>query len=178
MISARGADIYSRQEGTDWSGCLQAAIALGNIREMNRTIPLIALALACPVLLSLSPAPTVAQSSADREEWLSLFNGKDLNDWIIKIKHHAYIEVDVPQEGGGVKHWSVEMGSPSILMQSGWKFKDLKAGDKITVELNPLRNGDPGGLLIQATLPDGRVLGNGPGRGPAPSTSAAAPTGR
>jgi len=91
---------------------------------------------------------------------------------------HAYIEVDVPQEGGGVKHWSVEMGSPSILMQSGWKFKDLKAGDKITVELNPLRNGDPGGLLIQATLPDGRVLGNGPGRGPAPSTSAAAPTGR
>jgi len=88
VISARGADIYSRQEGTDWSGCLQAAIALGNIREMNRTIPLIALALACPVLLSLSPAPTVAQSSADREEWLSLFNGKDLNDWIIKIKHH------------------------------------------------------------------------------------------
>jgi hypothetical protein len=94
---------------------------------------------------------------------------------------HAYIEVDVPQEGGGVKHWSVEMGSPSILMQSGWTFKALKAKDKVTVELNPLRNGDPGGLLIQVTLPDGRVLGNGPGRGPAAptaSTAPAAPAGR
>ena len=81
---------------------------------------------------------------------------------------HAYIEIDVPEEKGGVKHWSIEMGSPSILMQSGWKFKDLKHGDKITVRINPLRSGQQGGLLVQATLPDGRTLGNGPGRGPAP----------
>jgi Family of unknown function (DUF6152) len=80
---------------------------------------------------------------------------------------HAYIEMDVPDEKGATKHWSVEMGSPSILMQSGWKFKDLKHGDKITVKISPLKDGKPGGLLVQATLPDGRVLGNGPGRGPA-----------
>jgi hypothetical protein len=80
---------------------------------------------------------------------------------------HAYIEVDVPQAGGGVKQWSVEMGSPSILQQGGWTFKTLKFGDKVTVEISPLRNGDPGGLLVRATLPDGKVLGNGPGRGPA-----------
>src|SRR2546425_2681824 len=79
---------------------------------------------------------------------------------------HAYIEIDVPDDKGVVKHWSVEMGSPSILMQSGWKFKDLKHGDKVTVRISPLRSGQPGGLLIQVTLPDGRVLGNGPGRGP------------
>jgi hypothetical protein len=80
---------------------------------------------------------------------------------------HAYIEIDVPGEKGTVRHWSVEMGSPSILMQSGWKFRDLKHGDKVTVRISPLRDGKAGGLLIQATLPDGRVLGNGPGRGPA-----------
>jgi hypothetical protein len=79
---------------------------------------------------------------------------------------HAYIEIDVPQEGGGVRHWSVEMGSTSILMKGGWKFSTLKKGDKVTVVLNPLKNGQPGGLLIQANLPDGRKLGNGPGRGP------------
>ena len=88
---------------------------------------------------------------------------------------HAYIEMDVSDARGGMKHWSVEMGSPSILMQSGWKFKDLKFGDKVTVTLNPLRSGQSGGLLIQATLADGRVLGNGPGRGPAgPAAPAAA----
>jgi len=33
---------------------------------------------------------------------------------------HVYIEIDVPDEKGVVKHWSVELGSPSILMQAGW----------------------------------------------------------
>jgi hypothetical protein len=42
---------------------------------------------------------------------------------------HSYIEIDVPDEGGAVKHWSIEMGSPSILQQSGWKFSSLKKGD-------------------------------------------------
>jgi len=77
---------------------------------------------------------------------------------------HVYIEIDVPDEKGVVKHWSVELGSPSILMQSGWKFSDVKVSDKITVVLNPLRSGEPGGLLVTATVRDGRVLGNGPGR--------------
>src|SRR5688500_13248360 len=80
---------------------------------------------------------------------------------------HAYIEIDVTDEKGAVKHWIVELGSPSILMQSGWTFRALKFGDKVTVTINPLRSGEFGGLLIQAKLPDGRTLGNGPGRGPA-----------
>jgi hypothetical protein len=79
---------------------------------------------------------------------------------------HSYIEINVPDESGAVKHWSIEMGSPSILQPSGWKHNTLKPGDKLTVILNPLKNGDPGGLLFQANLPDGRKLGNGPGRGP------------
>jgi hypothetical protein len=91
---------------------------------------------------------------------------------------HAYIEIDVT-DNGSVKHWSVELGSPSILMQGGWKFKDIKAGDKVTVTLNPLRNGNAGGLLIEVKLPDGRTLGNGPGRGPtAPAPAAATPAAR
>jgi hypothetical protein len=77
---------------------------------------------------------------------------------------HAYIEIDVPDEKGVTKHWSVELGSTSILMQAGWKFSDIKAGDKITVILNPLRSGEAGGLLVTVTVRDGRVLGNGPGR--------------
>jgi len=80
---------------------------------------------------------------------------------------HSYIEIDVPDESGAIKHWAIEMGSPSILQQSGWKFSNLKKGDKTTLVINPLKDGRPGGFLNTATLPDGRVLGNGPGRGPA-----------
>ena len=78
---------------------------------------------------------------------------------------HSYIEIDVA-EGGAVKHWSIEMGSPSILRNSGWKHNTLMPGDRITLIINPLKNGNPGGLLVQATLPDNRKLGNGPGRDP------------
>jgi hypothetical protein len=76
---------------------------------------------------------------------------------------HAYIEIDVPAENGSTKHWSIELGSPSILQQAGWKFKDLKYGDKVTAVVNPLKSGQAGALLMRVTLPDGRVLGNGPG---------------
>jgi len=74
---------------------------------------------------------------------------------------HVFIEVDVPGTKGDVKHWSVELGSPSILLRSGWKFTDVKPGDKITAILNPLRDGRPGGMLYRLTLPDGTMRGNG-----------------
>ena len=76
---------------------------------------------------------------------------------------HAYIELDVT-EGDVVRHWTIELGSPSILMQSGWKFNDIKPGEAVTATVNPLRDGRPGGLLGRVTLPDGRQLRNGPGR--------------
>jgi hypothetical protein len=78
---------------------------------------------------------------------------------------HAYIEIDVP-DGAATKHWTIELGSTSILMRGGWKFNTLKHGDKVTAVVNPLRNGEPGSLLSRITLPDGKVLGNG---GPPPA---------
>jgi hypothetical protein len=76
---------------------------------------------------------------------------------------HAYIEVDVPDGKGGQTHWTIELGSTSILMRAGWKFNTLKKGDKVTAVVNPLRNGEPGSLLSRVTLADGRVLANGGG---------------
>jgi hypothetical protein len=106
----------------------------------------------------------------DQTKQVTLTGNVTVFEW---TNPHAYIEIDVPEENGAIKHWSVELGSPSILMQSGWKYKDIKHGDKVTVKISPLRDGKPGGLLIQATLADGRVLGNGPGRGPAQPTAGA-----
>ncbi len=74
---------------------------------------------------------------------------------------HAYIEFDVPDNNGVVKHYSIECASPNVLTRIGWKFNDLKTGDKATLLINPLKNGKAGGMLERATLPDGRVLGDG-----------------
>jgi hypothetical protein len=56
----------------------------------------------------------------------------------------------------------VECASPGILNRLGWRFNLLKPGDQITVIIAPRMNGDPGGLLKQLTLPDGRKLSDGP----------------
>jgi hypothetical protein len=82
-------------------------------------------------------------------------------DW---TNPHVFIELDVP-DGNGTKHYSVECASPNVLTRVGWKYNDIKKGDKVTLLVNPLRNGQPGGMLEQATLADGRTLsdGNPPG---------------
>jgi hypothetical protein len=48
--------------------------------------------------------------------------------------------------------WWLEMTSPGNLTRTGWNRKALSAGDKVVVELNPLRNGGLGGALIKVTI--------------------------
>jgi uncharacterized protein DUF6152 len=77
---------------------------------------------------------------------------------------HVYIEMDglnVKEERAEVKHYTIECASPGILNRVGWKFNMVKEGDVVTVIIAPLRSGEPGGLLKQITLPDGRKFGNG-----------------
>jgi len=116
--------------------------------------------------LLLAAAPAMAHHSFtmfDMTKRITLTGTVTDFEW---TNPHSYIEIDAPDEKGVVKHWSIEMGSPSILQQSGWKFSSLKKGDKATLVINPLKSGQAGGFLSKATLPDGRVLGNGPGREP------------
>jgi hypothetical protein len=49
--------------------------------------PLRALLLAAALLLALAPA-AVAQAGARPGDWVQLFNGRDLDGWIVKTHHH------------------------------------------------------------------------------------------
>jgi len=73
---------------------------------------------------------------------------------------HAWIELDV-DEGGKTVRWSLELNSPNNLTRQGWNRKSLKPGDKIEVELNPLRDGKAGGLFLDLTFPNGKKLDSG-----------------
>ena len=71
---------------------------------------------------------------------------------------HSYMEIEVPSEAGGTVTWKVEMTSPAFLIRAGWKSSTLKPGDKVTVKVFPLRDGDPGGLFQSVTLASGEIL--------------------
>lgn len=55
--------------------------------------------------------------------------------------------------------WGVEMGAPVELMRKGWKPGSLHPGDKVTIIINPLRDGQHGGLVLSVTGPDGKIIG-------------------
>jgi hypothetical protein len=86
-------------------------------------------------------------------------------DW---TNPHVFLWVYVPSKETRGKYdlWAFENGSPSVLSARGWNPTTLKAGDKITVEYWPLKDGRIGGHFEKATFSDGRSLrgAGGPGR--------------
>lgn len=75
---------------------------------------------------------------------------------------HCWIQVLVPDPkdpNAPPVEWGVEMGAPMQLVRHGWRPASLKPGDKITVVINPLRDGRPGGQIISAIGPDGKPIG-------------------
>ena len=81
---------------------------------------------------------------------------------------HSWIELEVPNSKGGADLWNFEMTSPAFLVRAGWKSTSVKPGDKVKVTGRPFKSGEPGGLFVSVTLPDGRTLSQQAPRGAAP----------
>ena len=75
---------------------------------------------------------------------------------------HSYIQLIVKPADGPEQEWSLEMGANAYLYNLGWRPSTVKAGDRLTVKVRPLRNGTAGGLLVEAMTPDGQRLGRRP----------------
>jgi hypothetical protein len=71
---------------------------------------------------------------------------------------HSFIQLMVTGNTDQLVQWSVEIGSPSLNINTGWKKNSVKAGDVITMDLAPARNGKPYGTLRVLTFADGRQL--------------------
>ena len=71
---------------------------------------------------------------------------------------HTWIWLDVPNEKGGVDTWGVEGMSPNYLDRRGWSRNTLKPGDKLSITIHPMRDGQNGGMFMNAKRPDGQVL--------------------
>jgi len=72
---------------------------------------------------------------------------------------HCYIQLMVKDPSGKDVEWSLEMGAPMYLYAKGWRPSVLKPGMAVKVTINPLRNGEPGGVVLTATTADGKQIG-------------------
>jgi hypothetical protein len=71
---------------------------------------------------------------------------------------HTFTWIEVPNQSGVVETWGIEGMSPNYLGRRGWTKSTLKPGDKVSIVINPLKDGSKGGTFLRCTLADGTVM--------------------
>jgi hypothetical protein len=132
---------------------------------VRRLAPVCALMLACT-------AATHAHHSAvafDLSKTLTIKGTIRAFEW---TNPHVWIWVDVPNSTGTVTSWGIESANLSMATRMGMNRKTFKPGDKVTMQINPRRDGMPSGSFRGVTFEDGRVFEI---PAPASSSTGAAP---
>jgi hypothetical protein len=71
---------------------------------------------------------------------------------------HCLLRFDVKDESGQVVHWVAETQAPPNMTPFGWAKQSFAVGDQVKVTLEPVKNGQPLGRILQVLLPDGKTL--------------------
>jgi len=127
------------------------------------------LACACILGMWMSSAAYAHHSMEgfDRDKNVTLVGTVKQFKW---ANPHSWIELEVPNDKGGVETWNIEMTAPFVLIRAGWRASSLKPGDKVTVVGHPQKTGEPGALFVSVTLANGEKLTDRPlGATPAPT---------
>jgi hypothetical protein len=123
------------------------------IENAKRRIALFGLSLALAV-------PALAHHSLamfDQTQQVTLVGTVKEFQW---TNPHAFIHVEVTKDGKS-EVWDIELNSPNNLKRQGWSRTSLKPGERISLRMAPLRNGNPGGLFLDLKKADGKVLDSG-----------------
>jgi len=71
---------------------------------------------------------------------------------------HSWLLVDVKDKNGKVTTWGFEAEGPSTLARAGIKPSDLRPGTKLKITGNPMKDGRPAAIWVNAVLADGKAL--------------------
>lgn len=71
---------------------------------------------------------------------------------------HGVVSLTVTGEDGAEEQWKVETNSPNILKRRGWSEGSIAAGDEITIEGYPARDGSNFMRIYRVSFADGREL--------------------
>jgi hypothetical protein len=70
---------------------------------------------------------------------------------------HVFLHVETKGEDGKAMSWSVEMSNTANMERRGIYRGTFKPGDVVTVTVNPLRDGRPGGNYTSIKAADGKT---------------------
>ena len=72
---------------------------------------------------------------------------------------HCFLKFDAADDKGNVVHWVAETSNPPDMINRGWSKRSYMPGDKVTVTMMTVKNGQPIGRIRQVVLGNGQILG-------------------
>jgi hypothetical protein len=123
-----------------------------------RSLLLSAFLAGCGALAGIAPA-SAHHSFAMFDRTKNVQLDGTVKDWQF-TNPHSWLQLLVVENGNPVEY-GIEGSSVNTLLRIGWGPKTFKPGDKVSVVINPLRDGRKGGAFVKATLPDGKILSSG-----------------
>jgi len=78
------------------------------------------------------------------------------------VNPHTWLNVIVDDGKGSKVTWAAEGRAPSILLRAGWTRSSLKAGETVTVDMSPAKDGSHTAIIARVTKADGTILSNQP----------------
>ena len=107
-------------------------------------------------LLVLSGPLVAHHGSASFDPQEITLKGK-VTEWLW-ANPHCFLKIDAMDATGAVRNWNLEMGNPTDMQARGFARRTFKAGDEVTVTLQPVKSGASVGRIRSVILPDGKKL--------------------
>ena len=90
-----------------------------------------------------------------------------VTEWIW-ANPHCFLKFDAKDDTDTVRNWAVEVSNPTDMSKRGWARTSFKAGDEVTVTVQPVKGGAPVGRIRNVVLANGQTLGTGGAPPPPP----------
>ena len=113
-------------------------------------------AIAVLAMLLAGPAGTLAHHSATMFDEKKTVTVEGVVKEFQYSNPHSWLIVDVTDKNGKVTTWGFEAEGPSTLTRAGIRPSDFKPGTRLTITGNPMKNGTPAAIWIDAVRADGK----------------------
>ena len=115
--------------------------------------------LLCALLATLVTTPVLAHhGSAAFDVGKRLELKGTVTEWVWS-NPHCWLKFDVKDDSGKTVNWVAETTNSADMMEKGWSKLTFKAGDEVTVTLEPVKSRQPVGRVVSVVLPNGKTLG-------------------
>jgi hypothetical protein len=78
------------------------------------------------------------------------------------VNPHTWVILTVDDGKGAKVEWAAEGRAPGILLRAGWTRSSIKAGETVTIDMSPSKDGSKTAIIARVTKADGTILSNQP----------------